>query len=195
MTVWDSLARFSENRKAVTGVLVGTGLLLVGLPLLLQTWAWSRAATNQEIRASLDQVQASRGKIAEYRSKKDAMASRYANKAPELGSFLERLAKEKKLDLTDSQPRADAPAGGLYTERSTVVHVKKTSLLPIARFTEAIEASGHPVTINRLLLRKRAGENDSYDLELGISAYDRKEPEVKKDAKDAKDSKDDKGTK
>ena len=39
---------------------------------------------------------------------------------------------------------------------------------------ERIEQSGHPVSISRLNIRKRGTEQDSYDVELIISAYDRK---------------------
>ena len=46
---------------------------------------------------------------------------------------------------------------------------------PIAKFLEAIEKSGYPVAVTRLNIRKRAGEPDSYDVEVGVSAYDRTE--------------------
>jgi general secretion pathway protein M len=46
----------------------------------------------------------------------------------------------------------------------------------IAKFLEAIEKSGHPVAVSRLNIRKRAGEPDSYDVEVGVSAFDRIEP-------------------
>ena len=35
--------------------------------------------------------------------------------------------------------------------------------------------AGYPVAIARLDLRKRSGEPDSYDVEIGVSAYDRVE--------------------
>jgi general secretion pathway protein M len=48
-------------------------------------------------------------------------------------------------------------------------------MLPLARFLEAIEKSGFPVAMTRLSVRKRNGENDSYDVDVGVSSYDRSE--------------------
>ncbi len=43
----------------------------------------------------------------------------------------------------------------------------------IAKFLESIERSGYAVAITRLDVHKRSGEQDSYDVDLGVSAYDR----------------------
>ena len=65
------------------------------------------------------------------------------------------------------------PHGKQYVERNTVIHLKKSGMAPIAKFLEAIEKSGYPVAVTRLNIRKRAGEPDSYDVEVGVSAFDR----------------------
>ena len=75
--------------------------------------------------------------------------------------------------MTDSVDRPDVPHGKKFVERSTTVHLKKSGLLPIAKFLETLETSGYPVEVSRLALRKRVGEQDSYDVEVGVSAYDR----------------------
>ena len=49
-------------------------------------------------------------------------------------------------------------------------------MLPLAKFLEDIEKSGYPLSVSRLNLRKRSGENDSYDVDLAVSSYDRSEP-------------------
>jgi hypothetical protein len=43
----------------------------------------------------------------------------------------------------------------------------------LARFLESIERSGYPVAVTRLNIRRRSGELDSYDVEVGVSSYDR----------------------
>jgi general secretion pathway protein M len=48
-------------------------------------------------------------------------------------------------------------------------------MYPISKFIESLEKSGYPVAVTRLSIRKRSGEPDSYDVEIGISAYDRNE--------------------
>ena len=45
------------------------------------------------------------------------------------------------------------------------------------------------MTVSRLNVRKRSGEPDSYDVELGISTYERKADTSKKDAAPADSSK------
>jgi general secretion pathway protein M len=49
-------------------------------------------------------------------------------------------------------------------------------MLSLSRFLESIEKSGFPVVVSRLNIRKRNGEADSYDVEVGVSSYDRSEP-------------------
>jgi general secretion pathway protein M len=50
----------------------------------------------------------------------------------------------------------------------------KIGMLALAKTLEQIESSGHPVAVTKLNLKPRAGEPDSYEVELGVSAYDRK---------------------
>jgi len=63
-------------------------------------------------------------------------------------------------------------------EHGTNIHLKKTGMLPFALFLESIEKSGYPVAVTRLSVRKRSGENDSYDIEMGASSYDRNESQA-----------------
>jgi general secretion pathway protein M len=42
------------------------------------------------------------------------------------------------------------------------------------KFLERIEQSGYPVRITQINVRKRGSEPDSYDVDLVVSAFDRK---------------------
>ncbi|MGD0528363.1 MAG: hypothetical protein ABSE49_24720, partial [Polyangiaceae bacterium] len=88
---------------------------------------------------------------------------------------LEQTARAQKLEVTDSTPLPDVPHGKRYVEHGTDIHLKKTGMLPLAKFLEALETSGYPVAVTRLSIRKRSGENDSYDVEVGVTSYDRTE--------------------
>ena len=55
----------------------------------------------------------------------------------------------------------------------------------LSLFLEGIETSGFPVRVSGIDLRKRATEQDSWDVSLVVSAYDRKEPEKTKAAPSA----------
>lgn len=176
------LDRFNLNpreRKLVSALIVVLAVMFVlGVPIGLESWVSSKREDNQALRDALDNVQASRATIRDRQAKKDAIASRYANKAPELAGWLESSAKKQKLEITDSVDRPPVPIGKRYTERSTTIHLKKVGMLALSRFIESLEQSGSPVAVTRLNLRRRMGEQDSYDVELGVSAWDRSEKET-----------------
>ena len=173
------LDRFNLNpreRKLVQALIVVFGVMLVlGVPIGLESWVSSKRAENDALRDALDNVQASRTTIRERQAKKDAIAGRYANRAPELAGYLEATAKKQKLEITESVDRPPVPIGKRYTERSTTIHLKKAGLLALSKFIESLEQSGSPIAVTRLNLRRRMGEQDSYDVELGVSAWDRAE--------------------
>ena len=174
-----------EQRLAQIFAVVLGAFLVLGLPIGLEAYVASKRSDNAALRDALDQIQASRVSMREHQSKRDAVTARYARKAPELAGYLEQMARKQKLEVTDSVDRPPLPIGKQYTERSTVIHLKKAGMLSISKFMEAIEQSGSPVAITRLNIRKRTGEPDSYDVELGVSAYDRVEKSTKTGGKDA----------
>jgi general secretion pathway protein M len=150
-------------------------MLLLAVPIGLQTLVSSRKSENEELRAALSAVNGARAQIRERQERKSSISQRYGKKAPQLAGFLEQNASAQKLQVTDSVDRPDIPHGKRYVERTTIIHLKKSGMGPIAKFLEAIERSGHPVAVSRLNIRKRSGEPDSYDVEIGVSAYDRNE--------------------
>jgi general secretion pathway protein M len=168
-----------ERKLLTTGAGALVVLLAVGLPIGLEFFVQGKRSDLEEVRAALSQVQAARAQVKERQAKKDALAARYAKKAPPLAGLLEELAKPEKLTVTDAQDRPDTPHGKRFNERLTVIHFKKVGMGPVIRFTEAIEKSGFPVTLSRLNLRKRSNEVDSFDVEVGLSAFDRNEPAKK----------------
>lgn len=175
-----------EQRLAQLLAGIAAALLLLGLPIGLESYVAAKRSGNAELRDALDAVQASRAEARASQANRDATEARYAHKAPEqLAGWIEQLARKQKLDVTDSVDRPPIPAGKRYTERATTIHLRKAGLLAISRFMESIEQSGTPVAITRLNLRRRMGEQDSYDVELGVSAYDRNEKAASSSGKDA----------
>ena len=162
-----------EQRMASIAVLVVGVMVLLAVPIGLQTLVSSRRTENEDLRTALAAVNNARGQIRERQERKSSLAERYGKKAPQLAGFLEQSASAQKLQVTDSVDRPDVPHGKKYIERNTVIHLKKSGMAAIAKFLEAIEKSNYPVAVSRLNVRKRAGEPDSYDIEVGVSAYDR----------------------
>lgn len=181
-----------EQRLATVAVFALGVVLILAIPVGLSLLVSSRRAENEELREALAQVNGARGKIQERKQKREQIASRYSKKAPALAGFMEQNASSKQLQVTDSIDRPDTPHGKKYVERHTVIHFKKAGMLAIAKFFESIEKSGYPVAITRLNIRTRSGEPDSYDVEVGVSAYDRNEPTPAPKKEETKDSEDDK---
>jgi general secretion pathway protein M len=164
-----------EQRNAIVAASVLGGLVFLSFPAALVWYTVTLRDETTELRDALEKVQSSRGSVLERKLKKDAIAARYRDKAPALDSFLEERAREQKLELSDAVGRPEVAIGKRYTERTTVVHLKKAGMGPISRWLEAILTSGKPVIVSRLNLRRRTGEPDAYDVEVGVAAYDRSE--------------------
>lgn len=168
---YDGLA---ERERRLLLVFLGAVVLFVLLivPYLTSSYLSSKKEQNEELREAIQAVQQSRGKLAQRESRRKAIEARYDNPAPALAGFIENAARTSGLEIPESQDRADVPHGKKFTERATVVRLRRVGMLPLLRMLEKIEQSGHPVVISRLNIRRRGREPDSYDVELGVSAFD-----------------------
>ncbi|AUX49065.1 hypothetical protein SOCE26_106100 [Sorangium cellulosum] len=176
MTLRERLDKLEpRERKLLTfllGFLAVTVLLLV--PIGLATMASSKRSENQEVRDLLQSIYEASSRVSERKAQRDALLARYARPAPALAGFIEDAAKQQGLTAAESQDRPDVPHGKKYTERVTVVKMHRIGMLGLAKMLERIESSGHPVAVTKLNIKPRAGEPDSYEVELGVSAFDRK---------------------
>jgi general secretion pathway protein M len=176
IAVFDRLGLNPRERRLASimlGVAAVLGLLV--LPIGLESVVHARESDNDALRTAVASVQGARNAVRERQEKKDSILHRYQKKAPALAGYLEQAARTLKLEVTDSVDRPEVPHGKRYVERSTVIHLKKAGMFAISKFLESIEKSGMPVAVTRLNIRKRTGEPDSYDVEVGVSAYDRNE--------------------
>jgi general secretion pathway protein M len=166
----------ARERKLVAGLgLIGAIVLVLAIPFGFAAIVASARSDNDELRQALSDVQDARTRVRQRQAKKDATVLRYAKKAPPLAGYLEQAARLHKLEVTESTPMPDVPHGKNYVEHGTNIHLKKAGMLSIARFLESTEQSGYPIAVTRLNIRKRNGESDSYDVEVGVSSYDRSE--------------------
>jgi general secretion pathway protein M len=167
----------ARERRLVTILgFAGAVVLLLAVPFGLEAYIHSNQSDNEDLRQALADVQDARGRVRERQARKDAIAARYARTAPPLAGYLEQAARQQKLEVTDSTPLPDVPHGKRYMEHGTDIHLKKTGMLGLSLFLESLEKSGYPLAVTRLNIRKRSGENDTYDVEVGVSSYDRSEP-------------------
>lgn len=168
--------KLEPRERRLLGVL--GGLLAAALFLALPAYLWASVASKRDeahdVRALTQQILVQRALVAERRAKRAALLARYARPAPPLGSFIEEAAKTNGLSVTESQDRPEVPHGKRYTERMTVVRLHKIGMKALAMTLEKLETSGFPVAVTRLSIKPRGGEQDMYEVELGVSAFDRK---------------------
>jgi general secretion pathway protein M len=176
MTLRERLEKLEpRERRLLTalGGILGVFIFLFA-PIGIYSVVSGKRAENSEIRSLIDSIYAARATISERKAKHDALLNRYARPAPQLAGFIEEASKANNIAAAESQDRPDAPHGKRYSERITVVKMHKVGMLSLSRTLEKIEQSGYPVAITKLNIKPRSGEQDSYEVELGVSAFDRK---------------------
>jgi general secretion pathway protein M len=189
--VFDRMQLNPRERRLATILAGFLGVLVIlVIPVGMETMVHARESDNDDLRAAIKEVQGARAQVRERQARKDSIQQRYAHRAPPLAGYLEQSARALKLEVTDSVDRPEVPHGKRYVERSTVIHLKKAGMYSIAKFLETIEKSSMAMAVTRLNIRKRAGEPDSYDVEVGVSAYDRSEAAPSSSESDKDKSKD-----
>lgn len=185
MSLRERIDRLEPRERQLLGVLgaVFAVLLLLLVPIGMSAMLSSQKTENEALRTAINNIQKGRALVQKRAAERDAIAARYASPAPPLAGFLAKLAKETGIDIPESQDRAIIPHGKDYDERSTKIALRRVGMLHLVKFMEKIEQSPHPVIISRLNIRKRGTEVDSYDVEMVVSAYDKKAPSKKKKKK------------
>ena len=188
MRLNERLSRLEPRERRLLGIMgaVFGFMVFLAVPIGIAATVHSQASTNDALREAIASIEDAREAVEKVKAQRDAVTQRYAQPAPPLASFLSKVAGEAQLDIPESQDRQAVPHGKRYSERSTKITLRKTGMLKLVRLMEKIETSGHPVAISSLDIRKRASEPDSFDVDMIVSAFDRKAPEPKKaDAKPA----------
>ncbi|MBW2526431.1 MAG: type II secretion system protein M [Deltaproteobacteria bacterium] len=182
MSLPAAIDRLSPREQKLLGVLgvVLVVIVLIGLPVYVYTSVVSARGTNDEMRELLRKMSRSEEALAERRAVREQLERRYDRPAPQLAAFIEKAAQQHGLEVPESKDRPDIPRGKKHTERVTEVKLRKIGLLPLVKTLEKLVGAGHPVAITRLGIKKRTGAPDTFDVELGVSAYDRKESAKKK---------------
>ncbi len=188
MNLRERLQGLEERERRLLGVallIALTGVVLAP-PIALYAVLHSKRSDVEEVRAAVTSIEDQSELIERAKAEKVALTQRYKKPAPQLQAFLARLASETGVEIPESQDRQVVPRGKRFDERSTKVTLRKVGMLKLVRFLEKIEQSGHPVKISQIDIRKRP-DPDSYDVDMIVSAFDRKAPEPKPGAKADRD--------
>jgi len=180
-------ARLEEREKRLFGILIAmlAAAVLLAPPLALFAVVHSARSENDAIREALQAINDEQAAISKAKADKSAVVERYSRPAPPLAAFLSKIASESGVEIPESQDRQAIPHGKKFEERLTKITLRKVGMLKLVKFMERIEQSGHPVRVSQINIRKRGSEPDSYDVDMVVSAFDRKETKEPKGAKSA----------
>jgi general secretion pathway protein M len=183
MNLGERLARLEPRERRLLGILAGVfgAMAFLAFPIGIAASVHSEASENAALRDAITSIDDAREAVAKQKAVREAVAQRYASPAPPIAPLLAKYAGEVQLgSIPESQDRQALPHGKRYSERATKITLRKVGMLKLVKFMEKVETSGHPLSLSSLNIRKRASEPDSYDVDMVVSAFDRKAAEPKK---------------
>ena len=190
MSLRERLQGLEERERRLLGIalLVAVVGVVLAPPITLYAVLHSRRSEVEAVRAAITAIEDQSEVIELAKAQKGALEQRYKKPAPQLQAFLAKLAADSGVDIPESQDRQMVPRGKRFDERSTKITLRKVGMLKLVKFLERIEHSGHPVKVSQLDIRKRTEVPDAYDVDMIVSAFDRKAaPETKPGAKGDRD--------
>jgi general secretion pathway protein M len=188
MSLAERLSRLEPRERRLLGILGGVfgAMAFLAIPIAIAATVHGQAHANEALKNAITSIDDAREQVAKAQAARDTVTARYATPAPPLAAFLSKIAGEAQVEIPESQDRQAVPHGKRFMERSTKIVLRKVGMLKLIHLMEGLEKSGFPVALTSLNIRKRAVEPDSFDVDMVVSAFDRKAAEPKKaDAKPA----------
>jgi hypothetical protein len=124
-------------------------------------------------------------RLLEVQQERDKEEARFDRELPPLPGLLERMAGEAGIEIPESRELPDDPIGKKWVRKSVEVRLRRVGLKSITDFMVKIENENKriPLAITHVLIKKRASEPDSYDVDISVSAYTKTATGKKKKAK------------
>lgn len=162
-------------------------MLVLLIPILLGAMVSSKRGDNEDLHAAMQAIYDAKDVIAQREAAKRQLKDRYGRKAPPLATLVDKIASDLGVEIPESQEIPPIPHGKKFEERTTKLTLQHIGMLNLATFMERVENSGYPVRLSTVSIRKRPTEPDSYDVNLVVSAYDRKEAAPGKGGEESKE--------
>lgn len=167
---WEALTEREKRLVRVLGAIAAA--LVILLPVyLLSSEIGEVEAQNDEIAEVLSEIDRAGDRLAQREAERAAAEARYAQRAPELGTFLEgrSSAREMRIASVTNQPEVQE---GSFRKRHVRASFPGTSLRQAVRLMVDLESAPYPVAIERVHIDHHQ-DGDQYNLELGVITYDR----------------------
>jgi general secretion pathway protein M len=189
LSIRERLQGLEERERRLLGIALIVAVIgfVLAPPIALYAVLHGRRGDVEAVRSAITAIEEQSETIERGKAQKGALEQRYARPAPQLQAFLSKLANDLGIEIPESQDRQAIPRGKRFDERSTKLTLRKVGMLKLVKFLERIDHSGHPVKVSQIDIRKRT-EPDSYDVDMIVSAFDRKAaPEPKGGVKGERD--------
>jgi general secretion pathway protein M len=189
LSIRERLQGLEERERRLLGIALIVAIVgfVLAPPIALYAVLHGRRGDVESVRSAITAIEEQSETIERGKAQKGALEQRYARPAPQLQAFLSKLANDLGIEIPESQDRQAIPRGKRFDERSTKLTLRKVGMLKLVKFLERIDHSGHPVKVSQIDIRKRT-EPDSYDVDMIVSAFDRKAaPEPKGGVKSERD--------
>jgi len=173
-TRFDQLAVRERKLLVAFGSILAV-LVLVLVPLAVGMSVGSQEDENQAFRDVIQQISDERVALSRRQEEEARVARRYASPAPSLAGFLADAADKTGVDIPETQDRSAVPHGKTFKERQTRIRLSKVGMLALSNFLEKITQTGYAVQVSHLDIQKRGANDDEYDVDIDVSAFDREE--------------------
>lgn len=183
MTLGERFAKMEPRERTLLTALLGVFAfaIFVLVPVFVLKAVGDRRDENQAIRDFVQTVNESRSKIAEKKALNEGLVARYSKTVP--ANYVAEAARTNGMEIAETSKKPDVAHGKKFTEHSQVVRLARVSMLGLAKMLERLERGDYPISINKLNIKPHAGEPDQFDVEIGISTYERKPDAPKKTEK------------
>lgn len=172
-----AIAGMSAKDKRQLGALAA--VMVIGLVFGLWILSYALLSNLDSERSStLEALRVIRTERARIRQRQQARAqvlSRYEQRAPALGGFIEQAARTAQVTVSETNDRPVQRVDGRRFERRSVsIRLRSVNLQSLIAFMAQIDNAPFPVAITTLRLRKRFNESNNYDVdEMVITTFDR----------------------
>ena len=178
MSLQDRLDALQPRERRLLGIFVGLFVLVAVflIPIAVSAMLSERRTDNAQLHEAIDRLFSERDKILEARQLNEQVLARYRTPAPQLAGFLDNQAKALEIEIPEFKDKPIVPIGKDYEEHATEISLKKVDMRSLVRFLEKIAQAQFPVSVTRITVRKRASQDDEWDVSMTVSAYHRIAP-------------------
>jgi type II secretory pathway component PulM len=172
--IGDAYRRLSTRERVAVAVLGGVVVLLVFLAMtwLLVSEIEQLEERNEAIQQALRDLERYKEPFLTNKEKQDALSRRVGTTPLELNSYVERVASNVGIKISESR-ELKAVSSGRYARRSLEIKLRKVSIEQLVRMLAKLDATRtHLVQVTEMSVKARWNRHEELDVELVVSTYD-----------------------